>query len=81
MIVIVLLFARARELAGTSQIEIQLPQGATIQDLRHRLELDYPVLKELIGRSAFGLNDCFAKADVTIPENAVVALLPPVSGG
>lgn len=75
------LFAGARELAGADVIEVELPAGATVGDLRQRLALAYPALAGLLARSALGVNDEFADDTLTLPMNAEVAVLPPVSGG
>ncbi len=77
----VLLFARARDLAGTDAIDLELPPGATVADVRRVLAGRHPQLAPLLGRSAFAVDDEFAKEDTLIHANAVVALLPPVSGG
>jgi molybdopterin synthase sulfur carrier subunit len=77
----VLLFARARDLAGEDAIEIDLPAGATVAELRRALTARYPTLAGLIERSAFAVDDEFAEETTPIPAAAVAALLPPVSGG
>jgi molybdopterin converting factor subunit 1 len=77
----VLLFARARDLAGADTIEVELAPGATVGDLRRALADRYPRLEGLLQRSAFAVNDEFAGDEVAIASGAVVALLPPVSGG
>ena len=77
----VLLFARARDLAGEDAIHIDLPAGATVAELRRALAVRYPKLTGLIDRSAFAVDDEFAEEKTPIPATAVVALLPPVSGG
>jgi molybdopterin converting factor subunit 1 len=77
----VLLFARARDLAGTDAIEIELPAGGTVADLRRILGGRHPKLASLLERSAFAVDNEFAGDDVVIGPNAIVALLPPVSGG
>jgi molybdopterin converting factor subunit 1 len=75
------LFARARELAGADTIEVPLPAGATVRDLRRRLAADFPTLAGLLERSALAVNDELAEDALTVPLGAEVALLPPVSGG
>jgi molybdopterin converting factor small subunit len=75
------LFARARDLAGTGQLQVDLPEGATVAELRAGLGRLCPALVGLLQRSAFAINDEFADDALTIPLNAEVALLPPVSGG
>ena len=77
----VLLFARARDLGGADAIDVELPPGATVADLRRALAGRYPKLAPLLERSAFAVDDEFANVGVVIDANAVVALLPPVSGG
>ena len=75
------LFARARDLVGKSEVVVELPAGATVADLRHRLSVDYPALKSLLENSALAVNDEFADDSSLLPPSSEVALLPPVSGG
>ena len=75
------LFARARELAGADHIDVVLPVGATVSDLRQRLAQEFPALAALLQRSAIAVNDEFADDATPLPPDAEVALLPPVSGG
>ncbi|MBI3408682.1 MAG: molybdopterin converting factor subunit 1 [Planctomycetes bacterium] len=81
MKVTVRFFARARDLAGTSSASFDLPDGATVQDLRRRLAADYPALEVLLARSAVAVDDEFAGDNQRLEGDAEVALLPPVSGG
>ena len=81
MIVHVRLFARARDLARTDTIDIDLAEGATVADLRRRLAADYPALAGLLERSAIAVENDFAEDSRVLPANVEVALLPPVSGG
>ena len=78
---IVLLFARARDLIGADRIEVATPEPSTVGDLRRRLVCQFPNLAGLIEKSAFAINDEFASDTTPIPAAAEVALLPPVSGG
>ena len=81
MICRVQLFARARDLAGASEVSVELPEGATIKDLRAVLAREYPALAPLLERSALAVRDEFAGDDLVVLPGAEVALLPPVSGG
>ena len=76
---IVLLFARARDLVGVDRIEVD--DVATVGALRHILIQRFPHLEGLLGKSAFAVNDEYADDAALIPAGAEVALLPPVSGG
>lgn len=77
----ILLFARARDLAGAPAVTIPLEDGGTVADLRRALAARFPALTGLVERSAFAINDEFADNDVSVPLEAEIALLPPVSGG
>jgi len=81
MNVSVRLFARARDILRRSILHVELPPGATVGDLRRQLETEHPALKLLLEKSALAVNDEFAGNSFTIPVNAEIALLPPVSGG
>jgi molybdopterin converting factor subunit 1 len=81
MIVHVRLFARARDLAGADTVHVELPDGATVADLRRRLAVDCPALASLLDRSALAVDNEFAADSLVLSANAEIALLPPVSGG
>jgi sulfur-carrier protein len=76
-----LLFARARDLAGAAEVALDLAPGATVADLRHLLGIRYPKLAPLLERCAVAVDNELADASTPILPAAVVALLPPVSGG
>jgi len=75
------LFARARDLAGSARLAIDLPEGATTLDLRRQILARVPSLAGLLERSALAVNGEFAADSLVLPPRAEIALLPPVSGG
>ncbi len=75
------LFARARDLARADVVAVDLPEGATVADLRRALASAWPALAGLLERSALAVNDEFADDGLALPLPAEIALLPPVSGG
>ncbi len=81
MIVRVRLFARAKDLAGTDVVSLDLAPNAVVADLRRRLAEQIPALAALLQRSALAVNEEFARDDQPLTGDAEVALLPPVSGG
>jgi molybdopterin converting factor subunit 1 len=81
MTVTVCLFARARELAGTSSLSLELPAGVTVGEFRRRLAEVCPRLAGLLAHCAIAVDSDFAPDVMVIPPSAEVALLPPVSGG
>lgn len=81
MIVYVRLFARARDLARAEVLRIDVPDGATVAELRCRIAADFPALAGLLARSALAVESEFAPDTLVLFADAEVALLPPVSGG
>jgi molybdopterin converting factor subunit 1 len=81
MMIEVHLFARARDLAGTDRLSVELPENAVVGDLRRRLAELYPNLGRLLERSALAVDNELAGDAVPLSPSAEVALLPPVSGG
>lgn len=81
MKVTVKLFARARDLAGMSTLEVELPAGATVAQLRRELAQACPALAGLVDRCAVGIDAEFCGDDAVVGESQEIALLPPVSGG
>lgn len=75
------LFARARDLAGSAQLTLDLPASATVAELRRRLAQKVPALAGLLERSALAVEGEFAPDSLVLPDHAEIALLPPVSGG
>lgn len=75
------LFAAAKDLLRVSSVELDLPEGATVAQLRRRLAEEQPALGALLERSALAVNDEFADEEMPLTAGAEIALLPPVSGG
>lgn len=77
----VLLFAHARDLVGTDSLDLALPSGATVRHLRETLAAQYPKLAPLMERCAVAVDHDYLSNDEIVPGEAVVAVIPPVSGG
>jgi molybdopterin synthase catalytic subunit len=71
------LFAALREQAGTSQLELELPEGARVSDVWNGLGLGGAEPASL----AFALNRAYADREDPLHDGDEVALIPPVSGG
>ncbi len=81
MKIMVQLFARARELARTDAVAVELPDPATVGELRQALAWAHPPLAALVHRCAVAIDNEFADDAHLFSAQAEVALLPPVSGG
>ena len=81
MKVVVQLFAVARDLAGESTVELDLPAGATVRAIRAALVERVPALAGLLPQMMVAVNAEYAADTTPIPPGADVACIPPVSGG
>ena len=75
------LFAAARQAAACEEVELELPRGATIGELRRRLVGDLPQLSGLVAQATFAIDTEYARDSDEIVAGANVACIPPVSGG
>jgi molybdopterin converting factor small subunit len=75
------LFAAAKQAAGRDSLDVELPEGATIGQLRQRLAEELPQLSGLVRQAMFSINAEYAGDNQQIPPDAEVACIPPVSGG
>ena len=81
MRVAVRLFARARELAGAEQLEIELTEPATVGQLKERLQEQCPQLGPLLPQLHVAVGAEYATNDTPLADSADVACFPNVSGG
>jgi molybdopterin converting factor subunit 1 len=81
MMVRVRLFARAKELAGRDVIEVEVPAGTAVADLRERIAQEVPALAALVQRCVVALGGEYASDADVVAEGVEAALIPPVSGG
>ena len=79
-----LLFAKARELVGSSSVSLSLPSStSTYSDLVSSVLELFPVLKRLGGTFVLSLNENYIDQDSEISLSAgdELAVIPPISGG
>ena len=80
MRVTVRFFALYRERAGTSQVEMELPDGATAKELLTRLRRVYTSLP-LTDSVLIAVNSEYTSPEAPLHEGDEVVFIPPVSGG
>ena len=81
MFVTVRLFARLRELAGTSELQRELPEGADARTAWESLVHDHGALAEYGPVISCAVNQEYARWTTPLSHGDEVAFLPPVSGG
>ena len=80
MKVSVRLFAGLRQRAGGMYVEVELPEGARVEDLLAAMA-STPVGALAPGQCVVAINREYAPASATVRAGDEVALIPPVSGG
>jgi MoaE-MoaD fusion protein len=75
------LFAIQRELAGTREVALELPDGATVADAWRQLAALHPALEPGRASVRFARNGAYADESTALSDGDEVAMIPPVSGG
>lgn len=81
MRITVLLFANLADAFGVRSLSLDLPEGATAGDVLEELIRRAPRAAPLRDRLAVAVDERYAPSDYPLREGAVVAVIPPVSGG
>jgi len=75
------LFAVARERAGSGTIEVELPPGASVRQLRGAIAEQFPPLADLLVHTRLAVDNDYATDTTQLSPQSELALIPPVSGG
>jgi MoaE-MoaD fusion protein len=77
----VLFFGALKELVGRSMETIDLPDGAYVNDVLARYDIQFPNFGAIRPSLAISVNQEYSGADRVLTAGDEVGLLPPVSGG
>ncbi len=77
----VMFFATFRDLAGVKETHLELSPQAKVSELRSHLLHKFPDFGKALDSALISINREFAFEEDTIPEEAEIAIFPPVSGG
>jgi molybdopterin converting factor subunit 1 len=75
------LFAVARELAGTESLVVDVPDPATVAQLRRALADAMPALGPVVPHVLFAVGSQYVSDQHVLSTGVEVACIPPVSGG
>lgn len=76
-----LFFATLRDRVGVKSVEMEIPNQTMIADFKKILAERYPALAGLMNHTLISINHEYVFDETIIPNNAEIALFPPVSGG
>ena len=77
----VALFARFREAVGRGRVEVEVAEGATVEDVWTALAAAHPTLTRYRPHTLFAVGTDYVEADRPVRAGEEVACFPPVSGG
>jgi molybdopterin converting factor subunit 1 len=77
----VCLFARYREAVGRDRVEVEVADGATVEDVWWAVARAHPALERYRALTLFAVGNEYVTADRAIQPGEEVACFPPVSGG
>ncbi|MEM1069648.1 MAG: MoaD/ThiS family protein [Planctomycetota bacterium] len=77
----VLLFAGAKEAAGSDHVTIHTHGEPTASEVLKALEQQHPALSDLLPSCRLAVGNNYVDSDHTVTANDELALIPPVSGG
>lgn len=75
------LFATLRDRAGQNNIQVNVPNPATVATVLAAVVQNYPVLAPAVESAIVSVNKAFAMEETPVLPGDEVALFPPVSGG
>ena len=74
-------FAAPREALGQSELDVTLPDDATVTDLIEHLKAEYPILRAYTRFLSVAVNRAYVGWETMLHDGDEVACLPPVGGG
>ena len=77
----ILFFAILRDYVGSKFVELEIPNGCTIDGLLDLLVTTYPRLEKVKELMMAAVDREYVSGSQVIPQGSEIALFPPVSGG
>jgi len=76
------LYANLKEKAGSGLLQLEVPEGCTVESLKARLKQKYPAIATQLNKVMLTVNggQVILNEEV-VPRNAEVTILPPFGGG
>ncbi|MDQ2918759.1 MAG: MoaD/ThiS family protein [Verrucomicrobiota bacterium] len=74
-------FSRLKDIAGSSELEVEVKDHATVDDLLGQLYARTPALRDWDKTILIGAGVEFVGRDHDLQPNESIAIMPPVQGG
>ena len=76
-----LFFASLKDIAGRRELEMELDDASTLQQVTEKLASLYPEIGLMQNSVRIAINQEFADEDSSLNNGDEIAFLPPMSGG
>jgi molybdopterin converting factor small subunit len=70
-----------RDVVGAAELELSLPEGATIGQLLEKLYADHPALAEWDRRLLLAADLDYVEREHVLRAGEIISVMPPVQGG
>jgi MoaD family protein len=74
-------YAQLRELSGVHELDLEIPQGATVRELLEKLYAQKPGLRAQDKSILVGVGLEFVDRNYQLEAGEEIAIMPPVQGG
>ena len=74
-------YAQLRDLVGMRELQLELPDAATVRDLLERLYVERPALRAHDNSILIGADLEFVDRNYKLNPGQEIAIMPPVQGG
>ena len=74
-------FASLREVVGSNEETLNMPEGACAADVRALLLERYPRLENALARAVCAMNHQYVAPETVLREGDELVFIPPVGGG
>ena len=74
-------YAQLRELVGIRELELDLPQGATVRELLEKIYTQKPALRDHDNSILIGAGLEFVDRNYKLKSGEEISIMPPVQGG
>jgi len=75
------LFAILRERAGSSELQLDVPDGTSVSGASDALAKRLPAIQQHLSGVAYAVNQSYVDRATILRDGDELALIPPVSGG
>ncbi|HEX3599878.1 MAG TPA: MoaD/ThiS family protein [Lacipirellulaceae bacterium] len=75
------LFAAAKEITGSDELIVDVPEESTVAEVQQAVIEAVPAMSKIMPHVLWAIGTEYVSPDTRVAANSDVAMIPPVSGG